>query len=240
MHWFPSAVSNSHTLKVRFPFHCRILLLDVSPLLKDHVQVAQKSQEKNGIKFDDIVLDPSITAIDIPACSCNEATSFFDLSKCPKIQKICIGPCSFECVSQLHIHDMPELQTIEFSHRTFMTSVNSNPSGAFSVVNCEKLQSIRLGPLSLAHFKDEFSLVNLPELTDLQIGVIGDYSSNFYQGSFCVKGRFDVRSRRVDLPKLKRIILGNEAFQYSQYTQIESRWIGCARFLCRSSGIGVD
>ena len=32
-----------------------------------------------------------------------------------------------------------------------------------------------------------------------------------------------MRSRRVDLPKLKRIILGNEAFQYSQYTYIESR-----------------
>ena len=217
-----------------------MLLLDVSPLLKDHVHIAQSSQDKNGLKFDDVVLDPSLTVIDIPACSCNEATSFFDLSKCPKLQKIFIGPRSFECVSQLHIHDMHDLQTIEFACRAFMTSVNSNPSGAFSVVNCEKLQSIRLGPLSLTHFTDEFSLVNLPELTDLQIGVIGDYSSNFYKLSFCVKGRFDVRSRRVDLPKLKRIILGNEAFQYSQYTYIESRWIGCVCFPCRSSRIGVD
>ena len=201
-----------------------MLLLDVSPLLGDQVQIVQKSQFKNGLKFDDIVLDPSITAIDIPAYSCNEATSFFDLSKCPKLQKIFIGFRSFECVSQLHIHDMHELRTIEFASRAFMTSVDSEPSGAFSVVNCEKLQSIRLGPLSLTHFNNEFSLVNLPELTDLQIGVIGDYSSNFYQMSFCVKGRFDARSRRVDLPKLKRIILGNEAFQYSQYTYIESRW----------------
>ena len=217
-----------------------MLLLDVSPLLIDQVQVIRKSQIKNGLKFDDIVLDPSVTTIDIPACSCNETTSFFDLSKCPKLQKISIGSRSFECVSQLHIHDMHELRTIEFASRVFMTSVNSKPCGAFSVVNCEKLQSIRMGPLSLTHFNNEFSLVNLPELTDLQIGVLGDYSSNFYKMSFCVKGRFDVRSRRVDLPKLKRIILGNEAFQYSQYTYIESRWIGCARFLCRSSGIGGD
>ena len=169
-----------------------------------------------------MVLDPNETVLDVPPFSCNEATQFFDLSKCPKLEKILIGRHSFECVSQVHIHDLHDLKTIEFGSRTFMTSANSKPSGAFSIVNCEKLQSIMLGPLSCTHFTDEFSLINLPELTDLQIGRIGDYSSNFYKLSFCVKGQCDVQIRRVDLPKLKRITLGNEAFQYSQDTLFES------------------
>lgn len=161
--------------------------------------------------------------INVPSCSCNDTTEFLDLAKCPHCQHLSIGFASFERVSLLDIHDMLELETIRFEGRSFTTSVNPNPTGSFSISHCPKLRSIILGPFSFVHFNQKFSLIDLPELRELQIGSFEDYSSNFYQFSFCVKSRFGARVRCADLPSLETIKLGVETFQFSCATVIEGR-----------------
>ena len=49
----------------------------------------------------------------------------------------------------------------------------------FSVINCEKLESIEIGEYSFHDYGDEFQLSNLPLLHTLQIGFDEMRSSNF-------------------------------------------------------------
>ena len=55
-------------------------------------------------------------------------------------------------------------------------------------LNCESLESIRIGEYSFSDFAGEFELKNLPQLQSTQIGTVGSRSCNFYGSSFVVRG----------------------------------------------------
>ena len=92
----------------------------------------------------------------------------------------------------------------------------------FSVINCEKLESIEIGEYSFHDYGDEFQLSNLPLLHTLQIGVVETRSSNFVSANFEVISRYDALLSFLDLPSLKVITLGESSFRITPKIIIES------------------
>ena len=172
----------------KFAFSFSLILSDVAPVLADLIQIISQPEMTFGLKFNEVYISPGETIIDIPAFSCCDTTEFFDLQFCEQLREIRIGTCSFERVSKLHICGLKDLRSVYFGSRSFTTSTNPNPRGEFKIADCPSLESITLCPFSFTHFTDLFLLSNLPKLKTLQIGCIGDYSSNFYKASCCIKG----------------------------------------------------
>ena len=74
-------------------------------------------------------------------------------------------------------------------------------------MNCESLESIQIGEWDFCDFAGEFELKNLPQLQSIQIGTIGNDSSNFYYSSFVIGGiEWYWMFEWLDLPNLRSII----------------------------------
>ena len=70
----------------------------------------------------------------------------------------------------------------------------NNPNRSFSILNCGELKVIEIGLYSFSDYGGKFELFNLPKLSTIKIGEIGEsmfftwYSRNFYCCSFVIKG----------------------------------------------------
>ena len=54
------------------------------------------------------------------------------------------------------------------------------------------MKSIEIGRYSFSDYGGLFELINLPKLSTIKIGEIGNDSSNFYYSSFVIKGIIDM------------------------------------------------
>ena len=68
----------------------------------------------------------------------------------------------------------------------------SDSSHSFSILNCIELESIEIGEYSFSDYSGGFELINLPKLSSIKIGDAGNWSSNFFNSSFEIKGIIDV------------------------------------------------
>ena len=68
----------------------------------------------------------------------------------------------------------------------------NNRNRSFSILNCVELKSIEIGEFSFCDYGGGFELKNLPKLSTIKIGRIGDYSNNFWYSSFVIKGIIDM------------------------------------------------
>ena len=68
----------------------------------------------------------------------------------------------------------------------------NDSSRSFSILNCVELESIEIGPFSFSDYGGGFELLNLPKLSTIKIGEIGNYSYNFYFSSFIINGIIDM------------------------------------------------
>lgn len=64
-------------------------------------------------------------------------------------------------------------------------------SKSFRILNCESLESIRIGVFSFTDYAGDFELKNLNSLQSIQIGDIDILSNNFYQCSLLIRGSFE-------------------------------------------------
>ena len=67
-----------------------------------------------------------------------------------------------------------------------------NPNRSFVILNCVELESIEIGLYSFSDYGGGFELKNLPILSTIIIGEIGNASSNFCYCSFVIKGIIDM------------------------------------------------
>ena len=147
-------------------------------------------------------IDSSITSIIIPIWSCNDIDyTIFDFSRFSIIESIEIGDDCFGSVQTFKIDGLNRLKTIKIGNNSF-TQVKKilwdhyrkeahkgiNKSKSFHILNCESLESIRIGGYSFSDFAGEFELKNLPQLQSIQIGLMGRDSYNFYGRSYVIGG----------------------------------------------------
>ena len=83
------------------------------------------------------------------------------------------------------------MKTIKIGNNSFTQKKNwwgNDKSKSFHILNCESLESIRIGDCSFNDYGGEFELKNLPQLQSIQIGTIGNDSYNFYGRSYVIRG----------------------------------------------------
>ena len=110
------------------------------------------------------------------------------------LQFITIGNDNFMYASTFKIDNLINLQSIVIRQNSFTKKKNSNgndSSRSFSILNCIELESIEIGRYSFSDYGGEFELINLPKLSNIKIGEIGNESQNFCSSSFVIKGMID-------------------------------------------------
>ena len=137
-------------------------------------------------------IDSSITSIIIPNWTCNDIDyTIFDFSRFSIVESIEIGDDCFGSVQEFQIDGLNRLKTIKIGNNSFTQNKyidGYDKSKSFHILNCESLESIRIGRYSFSDFGGEFELKNLPQLQSIQIGTIGRESNNFYWSSFVIRG----------------------------------------------------
>ena len=115
------------------------------------------------------------------------------------LQSITIGSDNFMYASTFKIDNLINLQNIVIGMNSFTTIKSANDwdynkvkndcTRSFYILNCIELESIEIGSYSFVAFGDKFELINLPKLSTIKIGEIGNgWSLNFYFSSFVIKG----------------------------------------------------
>ena len=115
----------------------------------------------------------------------------WDVSWFYNLESIEIGDYCYESVQTFQIDGLNRLKTIKIGYCSFTHENNktdNDPSKSFHILNCESLESIRIGERSFTDYAGEFELKNLPQLRSIQIGSIGCFSGNFYCCSFVIRG----------------------------------------------------
>ena len=139
-------------------------------------------------------LPSSITSIILPNWTCNDIDyTRFDFSRFTHVESIEIGDDCFGSVKTFKIDGLNRLKTVIIGKNSFTHKKNNlgndDKSKSFHILNCESLESIQIGEYSFSDFAGDFELKNLPQLQSIQIGVIGNCSSNnFSSNSFVVRG----------------------------------------------------
>ena len=133
-----------------------------------------------------------MTSITIPNWTCNDIDyTVFDFSRFSRVKSIEIGNNCFESVKTFQIDGLNRLKSIKIGNNSFTQKKNgggNDESKSFHILNCESLESIRIGEYSFSDFAGGFELKNLPQLRSIQIGSIGSKSNNFYHSSFVIRG----------------------------------------------------
>ena len=106
----------------------------------------------------------------------------FDISLFLNLEELIIGDNCFENVNVFKIDGLNHLKSIKIGYNSFTEKKNScgdDSSRSFSILNCIKLKSIEIGRYSFSDYGGEFELKNLPKLSTIKIGEIGNDSANF-------------------------------------------------------------
>ena len=142
-------------------------------------------------------------SIEINDWTCNDLEyTVFDFSRFTEVESIEIGDNCFGSVKTLRIDGLNRLKTIKIGKNSF-TELKSkyweydqdiaikkanDSSKSFHIVNCESLESIEIGEFSFSDFGGAFELKNCPQLQSIEIGIVRSDSSNFFYGSFVIRG----------------------------------------------------
>ena len=137
-------------------------------------------------------IDSFVSSIVLTDWTCNDADyTIFDFSRFTQVESIEIGNNSFCSVQTFKIDGLNRLKTIKIGNKSFTQKKNSygnDETKSFHILNCESLESIEIGEFSFSDYGGVFELKNLTQLEYIQIGTIGNDSSNFHNCSFVVRG----------------------------------------------------
>ena len=169
--------------------------IDISTILADLVQISITIHD--SIELDKMNLN--VENLIISSNNCNELISL-NLNEYRYLKSIEIGDECFKNVDLFSIDGLNELKSLKIGINSFTKYKDSyayNEFRSFSFLNCDKLETIEIGPYSFSDYGGGFELKNLPKLSTIKIGKIGEIwssSSNFYFSSFVIKGIIDMIS----------------------------------------------
>ena len=111
----------------------------------------------------------------------------WNVSQLYNLESIEIGDDCFDSVTTFKIDGLSRLKTLKIGSNSFTAEkywFGNDETKSFLITNCEFLQSIEIGEYSFSDFAGPFELKNLNSLTSIKIGIIGNWSYNFYYASF--------------------------------------------------------
>ena len=97
-------------------------------------------------------------------------------------------------VNEFKIDGLNHLKSLKIGINSFTSLIgDNNSSRSFHILNCVELESIEIGHHSFSDYGGGFELNNLPKLSTIKIGIIGNnWSLNFATSSFGIKGIIDM------------------------------------------------
>ena len=125
----------------------------------------------------------------------------FDISLFSNLEELIIGDDCFENVDLFKIDGLNHLKSIKIGRKSFthLKSIEewdddmaNNLSRSFVILNCIELKSIEIGSMSFSDYGGGFELINLPKLSIIKIGRIGNWTYNFCYCSFVIRGKIDM------------------------------------------------
>ena len=137
----------------------------------------------------------------IDSNSCNDDNiASFNPSNSVILESIEIGDDCYMNVDIFHINGLKSLKSLKIGMNSFTLLKSgdnweedkANNNRLFGILNCNELESVEIGSYSFSDYGGLFELKNLPELSTIKIGEIGDDSYNFFYSSFVIKGIIDV------------------------------------------------
>ena len=135
-------------------------------------------------------MDMKVKELVICSNSCNELNEL-NLNKFKWLESIEIGDDCFGSVRTFKIDGLNRLKTVKIGNNSFTQKKNwhgNEKSKSFHILNCESLEFIQIGQYSFSDYAGEFELKNLPQLSSIQIGIVGSSSYNFFNSSFVIRG----------------------------------------------------
>ena len=135
-------------------------------------------------------MDMKVKELVICSNSCNELNEL-NLNKFKWLESIEIGDDCFGSVRTFKIDGLNRLKRIKIGNNSFTQKKNwhgNEKSKSFHILNCESLEFIQIGQYSFSDYAGEFELKNLPQLSSIQIGIVGSSSYNFFNSSFVIRG----------------------------------------------------
>ena len=165
-------------------------LLDVSSILIDIIPIYYHYDFIESI-------DSNVKSVHLPDRICNdEEYTIFNFSRFILLEELEIGSNSVMYVNEFKIDGLNHLKSLKIGMNSF-TCVRKNDSfddridnksRSFHILNCIELESIEIGEYSFNDYGGGFELRNLPKLSTIKIGEIGNDSYNFRCSSFVIQG----------------------------------------------------
>ena len=178
---------------------------------------------KNGwyhVEEDPLNLPVDTQVIRVPAYKL-KYVSFLDLSRYKKMRTLDIEEYNFSNVDKFAIWENENLETVKIGQYSFYHRNKSDGMNrTFSIIDCTRLRSIYIGPFSFFYYTGGFELKRLPNLEILEIGKVGVDSGNFSYCNFVAKGNSFAIDLLVDLPKLRKIVIGDHAFETEEIIEL--------------------
>ena len=176
------------------PLSIRVELTDKNPVLHNRVEEL-------------IVKDKS--------CNGKEWKSL-DLSLLSKLKKLTVGDECFNEVERVKLNGLKELESVVVGKESF--EFQGNKKTSFELKDCEKVKELIIGEESFNLF-GKFSLENTPSMERIIMK-----GWNFYWASCWFHGYGLMANSLLDMPKLKHMVFGREAFGECIEATFESRF----------------
>ncbi|KAK8833095.1 hypothetical protein WA577_006138, partial [Blastocystis sp. JDR] len=138
---------------------------------------------------------------------CNEENDRIDLSKYVNLKNVSIGNECFKNQDVLNLTGLHSLERVMIGENSFTKKKNSSGNDAnrkLYVKNCDALKELKIGRFSFS----DYSVIEIENVNSLELIEMGDMnntSNNFFYASLELK----------NLPKLKSLLFGNNAFSDS-------------------------
>ena len=159
---------------------------------------------------------------------CNDSElSVLDLSRFVNLRELKVGDDCFENVKEMGLIGLSQLERVEIGKNCFTKKKNgigNDPNRHFYVKNCERLKELKIGCYSFSDYS-VCVIENAPSLEVIEMGELNEWSWNFYYASLELKSVSQRMKERIDLPSLKSLLFGDDAFHECAHVVFEGEWI---------------
>ncbi|KAK8832201.1 hypothetical protein WA577_003077, partial [Blastocystis sp. JDR] len=123
----------------------------------------------------------------------------------------------FRSVKEVKLIGLKQLESVVIGDLCFVECDNwddDDPDGHFFLKNCERLRELKIGCDSFSDYS-VCEIENVPSLEVIEMGELNEESWNFCDASLELK----------NLPSLKSLLFGDQAFRDCSRVVFESKWL---------------